>query len=101
MGYYTSTHYTFQLQYSDYVLKNFCPGPVAKHKHNMADKKCAIKVSIFYQCGFTVIIILCSDIAQHPGPIKHPCGKVYIPIPRSCRNIFRLCRNDYKRCIFI
>jgi hypothetical protein len=27
--------------------------------------------------------------------------KVYIPIPRSCRNIFRLCRNDYKRCIFI
>jgi hypothetical protein len=27
--------------------------------------------------------------------------KVYIPILRSCRNIFRLCRNDYKRCIFI
>ena len=27
--------------------------------------------------------------------------KVYIPIPRSCRNIFRLCRKDYKRWIFI
>jgi hypothetical protein len=27
--------------------------------------------------------------------------KVYIPIPRSCRNIFRLCRKNYKRCIFI
>jgi hypothetical protein len=27
--------------------------------------------------------------------------KVYIPIPRSCRNIFRLCRDDDKRCIFI
>ena len=27
--------------------------------------------------------------------------KSYIPIRRSCRNIFRLCRNDYKRCIFI
>jgi hypothetical protein len=27
--------------------------------------------------------------------------KVYIPILRSCRNIFRLCRNDYKRVIFI
>jgi hypothetical protein len=26
--------------------------------------------------------------------------KVYIPIPRSCRNIFRLCRDDNKRCIF-
>ena len=26
--------------------------------------------------------------------------KVYIPIPRSCRNIFRLCRDDDKRCIF-
>jgi hypothetical protein len=24
-----------------------------------------------------------------------------IPIPRSCRNIFRLCRDDNKRCIFI
>ena len=27
--------------------------------------------------------------------------KVYIPIPRSCRNIFHLCRDDDKRCIFI
>ena len=27
--------------------------------------------------------------------------KVYISIPRSCRNIFRLCRKDYKQCIFI
>ena len=27
--------------------------------------------------------------------------KVYIPIPRSCRNVFRLCRDDVKRCIFI
>ena len=26
--------------------------------------------------------------------------KVYIPITRSCRNIFRLCRDDDKRCIF-
>ncbi len=24
-----------------------------------------------------------------------------IPIPISCRNIFRLCRKNYKRCIFI
>jgi hypothetical protein len=23
-----------------------------------------------------------------------------VTIPRSCRNIFHLCRNDYKRCIF-
>ena len=27
--------------------------------------------------------------------------KNYIPIPRSCRNIFRLCRDDNKRWIFI
>ena len=27
--------------------------------------------------------------------------KVYIPIPRSCQNIFRLCRDDNKRWIFI
>jgi hypothetical protein len=27
--------------------------------------------------------------------------KVYIPIPRSCRNIFCLCRDDNKRWIFI
>jgi GH15 family glucan-1,4-alpha-glucosidase len=27
--------------------------------------------------------------------------KVYIPIPRSCRNVFRLCRNDCKRCVFV
>jgi hypothetical protein len=27
--------------------------------------------------------------------------KVYIPILRYCRNIFRLCRDDDKRCIFI
>ena len=27
--------------------------------------------------------------------------KVYNPIPRSCRNIFRLCRDDNKRSIFI
>jgi hypothetical protein len=26
--------------------------------------------------------------------------KVYIPIPRSCRNIFRFCRDDNKRWIF-
>ena len=27
--------------------------------------------------------------------------KIYISIPRSCRNIFRLCRKDYKRWILI
>jgi hypothetical protein len=27
--------------------------------------------------------------------------KVYIPIPRSCRNIFRLCRKDYKRWVLL
>ena len=87
LGYYTSTHYTFQQQYSDYVLKNFCPDPVAKHKHKMADKKCAIKVSNFYQCGFTVIIILYGDIAQNPGPIKHPCGLCHKPVRNNQRAI--------------
>ena len=72
---------------SDYILKNFCPEPVAKYKHKMADKKCAITVSNFYQCGFTVIIILCGDIAQNPGPIKHPCGLCHISIRNNQRAI--------------
>ena len=90
LGYYTSTNYTLQMHHSDYVLKNFCPDLVAKHKHKMADKKCAIKVSNFYQCGFTVIIILCGDIAQNPDPIKHPSELCH----RSVRN------NQCEDCFF-
>ena len=82
LGYYTSTNYTFQMHNSDYVLRYFCPYPVTNHKHKMADKICAITVSNFNQCGFTVIIILCGDIAQNPGPFKNPCGLCH----RSVRN---------------
>ena len=47
LGYYTSTNYTLHMHNSDYVLKNFCPDPVVKHKHKKADKNVSLQYQIF------------------------------------------------------
>jgi len=77
LAYYASTSYTVYLQYNYFFLKRFVP---TLSPNTKADKS-------FYQCGFTLIIILCRYIAHNPCPIKHSCRLCYKPVKNNQRPI--------------